>query len=293
MRSKRVYALYLLGLAVLWFFVGTMVVEFRIFPYDQFLKPAFNEWRALLQRREAPRSLAASNLWGRVQERPAGVTAHEPKLSSEGLTFFTSAVPSGAVLVEPSGEVAHVWRRRFSEVWPSPAHIEDPASDEAIVWRRARLLGDGSMVVIFAAEGVTPYGYGLAKLDKNSQVLWKAPLRAHHDLRVRGDGTIYALTHRFRNTERRPVSGARFYPEQVLEDFIVELSPTGEVRREISILDAIAESPFRGMLRPTAPTGTCCTRTPSRSYPSLSRPITASPSRGRCWSPSGTSTCLG
>ena len=35
---------------------------------------------------------------------------------------------------------------------------------------------------------------GLVKLDRNSNVLWRTHARAHHDLEVLPNGTIYVLT---------------------------------------------------------------------------------------------------
>jgi hypothetical protein len=87
-------------------------------------------------------------------------------------------------------------------------------------------------------------GFGLIKIDRDSQLVWANGLRAHHDLEVTPAGEIYVLTRRGdvlpRIDPRRPV----------LEDSIAVLGPDGELRRSVSLLEALERSEFRGLWTP-------------------------------------------
>src|SRR5438045_2310179 len=52
---------------------------------------------------------------------------------------------------------------------------------------------NGDLLVVFHGLEKMTHGYGLAKLDKDSNVLWKYAANAHHDVDVGEDGTVYAL----------------------------------------------------------------------------------------------------
>ena len=83
---------------------------------------------------------------------------------------------------------------------------------------------NGDLLVVYEAVGDTPYGYGIVKLDKNSNILWRYFGRAHHDIDVGPDGRIYALTH---DIVDFPADFGRLATPR-LEDNLVVLSPDGE-----------------------------------------------------------------
>lgn len=80
------------------------------------------------------------------------------------------------------------------------------------------------------------------KLDRDSNVIWANRNRAHHDLEVLDDGTIYVLTRKARVMPRIHET------EPILEDFIAELSPEGETRRQISLIECFENSEFENIL---------------------------------------------
>jgi hypothetical protein len=137
----------------------------------------------------------------------------------------------------------HQWHKPFYEVWPEPAHIIVPAPEERIYWRSARPLPDGGLPAIYEGINQSPYGGGMVKVDKNSNLIWKLSLNAHHDFDVDADGNIYVLTHRF---ESEPVAR--------INDYITILSPNGEEIETYSILDGFRKSEFSKWL-PDEPEG--------------------------------------
>src|SRR3546814_11180571 len=71
--------------------------------------------------------------------------------------------------------------------------------DSFMHWNRTRLMPNGDLIVQFETYGDTPWGYGIARLDKDSNVVWRYLGRSHHDFDIAEDGSIYTLTHEMRN----------------------------------------------------------------------------------------------
>jgi len=101
------------------------------------------------------------------------------------------------------------------------------------------------VLAIYVANGDTPYGYGLIKVDKDSKLLWSVPERTHHDIWVDEEGTIYALGHEILD-ELPP--GLNFIKTPYIDDYILIISPDGKVLDRIRILEALYNSDYRNEL---------------------------------------------
>jgi hypothetical protein len=88
-------------------------------------------------------------------------------------------------------------------------------------------------------------GYGLAKLDRDSQVIWKYAEKCHHDVEVGEDGVIYAITNEILETAP---AGLERIPTPWMADMVHVISPEGQTLKKISILDAIKDSPYAPLL---------------------------------------------
>ena len=95
--------------------------------------------------------------------------------------------------------------------------------------------------MIYAAAGDTPWGYGMVKLDRDSNVIWSYLAHTHHDFDVAPDGRILALTNAF-SADR--LDGMGKLDEPYLEDFVVVLSPDGKELKKVSLTRALASSRF-------------------------------------------------
>jgi hypothetical protein len=102
-------------------------------------------------------------------------------------------------------------------------------------WRRAYLLENGDVLAIFE-------GFGLIKVDKDSNLLWTAANQAHHDLAFGPGGEIYLLTRKAHVVPRLGVS------TPVLEDFVVVLDAEGRELRRVSLLECLESSEFANLL---------------------------------------------
>jgi len=158
-----------------------------------------------------------------------GVTVYDADRAYNGLNLYTSGHAPEAVLMDMGGKVLHTWRYEFAAVWPERvAHFEQP---NAQYWRRVHLYDNGDLLAIFA-------GFGLIKLDKNSNLLWTYSKACHHDLFVTDEGTIYTLIRK-----ARQIPGVQD-GRRVLDDYIVILDGDGTELRRVSIYGALKRSAY-------------------------------------------------
>jgi hypothetical protein len=235
---------FLLSLALLCFVAGAMVVLSEVFPYP-WLRDAYIGGKAAMEKQEQSADRYRTDFWYPERTSAKGVTIYDEARSQPGFTLYVSGHATGAFLVDMRGEVVHEWHLPFSAVWGEGAAVRDPQPDGFICWRKAVLFPNGDLLAIYVAAGDSPWGYGIVKLDKDSNVIWKYLQQAHHDLDVAEDGRIYALTHEIRfNTY--PDFGQLQVPR--IDDFVVVLSPDGRQERKVPVIDALIGSPYSRLL---------------------------------------------
>jgi Arylsulfotransferase (ASST) len=141
--------------------------------------------------------------------------------------------------------VVRRWHLPFSGVLAQSQSARAAVPDDEVIVRQAQLLADGDLVAVYERPNQTPYGWGLVRFDPEGRLRWGAIEHLHHDFDVGPDGRTYTLGHEIR-TERRanlaPVDAPFF------DEFLVILSPDGEVLERISIFNAFARSPYRNAL---------------------------------------------
>ena len=242
-----------LAIAFLSFLLGSGTSYLNLPPGN-----AFNDaWRAaeaLYVQQSSFQTPYDSNLWQPVSHDFAGVGRHAPAATDSGYTLFTAGNLQAARLIDMDGNIAHEWQLPYSTVWPEAAHLSQQPADEFIAWRKATAFPNGDLLTLYIAEGITPWGMGMVKVDKDSNLLWKSPIKAHHDFDVGPDGRIYVLTHEIRNDG---IPGLPRIETPFLDDRVVVLDADGNVLKEIGILEAFIGSPWQDFLRsvPRSPIG--------------------------------------
>jgi hypothetical protein len=227
----------LLGLLVLGCLLGAAIMYFQL-PSGEFLAKAFAGASAWYQRgRSSLPSLPRDVEDSAVQE----VTVDDAEKTWDGFTLYSTSGGARATLIDMRGTVVHRWELPFSHAWPDPPHVAEPLPDEKIHWFRCHLYPNGDLLAIYHADGDTPYGYGLVKLDKDSKLLWAYPGRVHHDLDVDEDGNIYTLVQKL---ESKPPSGLAFVAAHYIADFLIVLSPEGKELDNIPLAEAFVNSPY-------------------------------------------------
>ena len=96
----------------------------------------------------------------------SGITRHDPHKAYQGYNLYTDD-RTQALLMDMAGNIVHRWT--FPGI---------PGK-----WEYAVLLSGGEIVALCV-------GKVLARLKKDSTVVWVRPIRPHHDIAVLGDGTF-------------------------------------------------------------------------------------------------------
>ena len=180
-----------------------------------------------------------------LPENSSPIVRHEVGRAQPGLNLVTAATSSSADLVSMDGRVVYSWRLPFSEAWPNPAHVKGYRKDALFYWRRAHLFPNGDLLVVYESPDLSPHGMGLAKIDRDSNLLWKLAARARHDVAVDDDGFIYILNTAI-SSDRYPdlpMISPPFFKEAV-----VKISPDGKVVARWPIIDAFLNSSFAPVL---------------------------------------------
>ncbi|EPC00832.1 hypothetical protein L861_13660 [Litchfieldella anticariensis FP35 = DSM 16096] len=231
------------ALMLLVFIAGALLTVSETFPGPQ-IERAYEGGMALYRQYTQYQDVYAGDIWRDERRSEKGVTIHEPGLAQDGLTLYTSGNAPAAYLIDMNGDVVHEWRRPFSEIWQEGVgSIEKPRPDEFVHMRNARALPNGDLIALYEGNGDTPYGYGVVKLDRDSNVIWSYPGRTHHQLDIAPDGKIYVLTHEVVDDEVDVLG-----KQPRLEDFLVVLSPDGEELQKTRLLTTLGQSKYARML---------------------------------------------
>jgi hypothetical protein len=225
------------------YLLGAAVMFFRL-PSSGFLNKAFEGSEALKERLLTGGINPAGPPPARLGE------IDKPDKTFDGFTLCTFAAHDRpnhhAFLFDMNGRVVHQWAKPFSHVWPRPAHVRTPVNDEHVNFFGSYLFPNGDLLVSYYSQSDWAYGYGLIKLDKDSQLLWSYPARVHHDFDVAEDGTIYAIKHEIVN---QMPPGLERIPTPCLVDYLVTLSADGkEIRPPVSLLELLRDSPYATLL---------------------------------------------
>ncbi|MCT7373690.1 arylsulfotransferase family protein [Chelativorans salis] len=245
--DKLFYAAFIAGLAILIFLFGSFLTIAGYFPGPQ-ISRAYEGGKALYARYNETKNVYGTDLWYPERRKDKGVTVKREQLMQAGPTVYMSGSEPTVYLIDADGNVLHSWTKQFSEIWsadPDAGWMPEPQPDSHVYIRRAHVFPNGDVVAIYEGAGDTPYGYGVVKLDRNSEVIWSYPGRAHHQFDIGPDGRIYVLTHEFVEDD---VGGFAHLDKPRLEDFLVVLSPDGEELKKIRLFTALADSEFRQTL---------------------------------------------
>jgi hypothetical protein len=232
-------AAFCVGLVLLGFVAGSFVMV-REGPVSAPIRQAYQGGIALYDKLTSYQKALDTDLWRPARTDQRGVTAYDPALAQNGVTLYTSGHDQRAYLIDMQGNVLHQWAMPFSQLWDKTAAVKKPQPDDHIYIEKARVFPNGDLLALYVAVGDTPWGYGLAKLDSNSNVIWKYLAHTHHDFDLDGAGNIYVLTHEISS---KPLPGFDYLRPPRIDDYLVKLSPNGNVLRKVWLTGALARSP--------------------------------------------------
>jgi hypothetical protein len=143
----------------------------------------------------------------------SGVTKYDRERSFEGLNLFNPRNLSRAYLMDMEGKVLHSWARR---------------TDEDDGWQHVELCENGDLLAIVKDRM-------LIRLNENSDLVWSVRMRFHHDVALAENQDIYSL---IREDDFIPYGDSSL---PILNDYVVVLSPEGEIKRKISLFQVMKE----------------------------------------------------
>ncbi|MFO0389240.1 MAG: arylsulfotransferase family protein [Alphaproteobacteria bacterium] len=230
---------FIISFLILSFLSGAILTYFKYFPY-QLINKSELAYIANKQKNKAFEDAKKSTLV-KKNTRPMSVL----KKNYDGYVLYTPH-RTMALLIDKQGNELHRWQMSFNEAWKDGApHVNKPLPDTFVLWYGLHVYPNGDLLATYHGRIDTPYGYGLVKLDKNSNLLWKIDDNFHHKIEVQPDGTIYALSQKIKVPQ---ISGMEFHDTLIQEDFFVILDPSGNELKRISLLEALANSDFRDEL---------------------------------------------
>lgn len=229
------------GCAVFVFAFGIAVGRYEVFPHRVLVgaEEAANDWRKhyLHYLKIKPHKFLK-----RARYDGKGVTIHDKEKSWPGVTFVTGVFDDavGMSLYDNDGTLLHRWEVAFNRIWSSADHLSDGiAPDEwGVDVHGAKLYPNGDVVFNFEFKG-------LARIDKNSQPIWSLAHETHHSVYEDAQGDLWVPGRRLHS---EPVDEFPLLKPPITEDLILQVSPTGEIKREISVLGVIYGSDKEALL---------------------------------------------
>jgi hypothetical protein len=249
-RSRLALAIVIsvMGSVVLAFILGAGVMFFQIPPYE-FLAKGFLGGRAWYEQSLAATQTRDQDLSGSTN----GIDKFDKTFDGFTLCAFATlnADNTQAFLLDMKRQIKHRWGVKFSQIWPNPKHVQGPVQDMLVCFFSCHLYPSGDLLVVLHGVQQVAVGYGLIKLDRDSNVIWSLPANIHHDVDVAPDGTIYAIEHHVVNSMP---SGLQFIPTPCLIDHVIALTPDGQQKgKPISVLEAFRDTPYAELLASLEP----------------------------------------
>ena len=159
-----------------------------------------------------------------------------------------------AWVVDRDGTVVHSWEVDLDALWADADHLQgrtDPMFYKPV---GMRLLPDGSLIVAFMNSLAFPYGAGLARIDRDGNVVWRRHDHSHHWFTIDEAGTVYTPGHYWVEPPLRigdtyatvPCDGGR-----MLIDNIQVIDAEGELAEVIPLYEMLVADGYGALVQGT------------------------------------------
>ncbi|MGI9291784.1 MAG: arylsulfotransferase family protein [Gammaproteobacteria bacterium] len=175
-----------------------------------------------------------------MRQEGDGVSRYQPEMTQPGVTLLSGMWEEelGVKMVSLEGVLLHEWRMSFNKTWPVADHLyaQPHDWDSTIHGMVAQSNGD----LIFNFEHL-----GIVSIDACSEENWKIASKAHHIVHKAYDGNLwYSDSRKYTSPNKKfPWLRVPFH-----EDTLVEITPEGEILREISLLEVLYDSGWENVL---------------------------------------------
>ncbi len=163
-----------------------------------------------------------------------------------------------AVIMKRDGTLAHAYPYRPDELatkrtidLPYGEIMHDDAKDTSVFGLAP--LPNGDLIIVYDFDGTTPYGGGIARMDKNGHLLWYRRDYSDHWPKITPENEILDISHNIgpgRVHVPLPQGPAQSFvcPRGMLIDVVRVLDFDGRVKEEIPVFEALFASPYRSRL---------------------------------------------
>lgn len=161
-----------------------------------------------------------------------------------GLTLVSGMAADrrmAATVVDANGKPVHRWQIDLFDLWPDRSHLPaslQPKERPGTLIHGTVLLPNGDLVFNFER-------LGLIRLDICGSVVWRLPYRTHHSI-YRDESGNFWVPGQITRTE--PSDALPNYRPPFEDYTVLEISPAGEILREISVFDLLIANGRRGLL---------------------------------------------
>lgn len=216
---------------------GVAVGRYRIFPFEllrSVADPAMT----------AARELAGESWYFREIRDPALRSLNDSDRAHPGLNMVVRVGRDERMWVEVmdmSGNVLHAWETDWHALWPEAEHVPERVRPKPGTGRYAHgavILKSGD--VVFNFEHL-----GMIRVARDGEVVWRLPYRTHHSLEVGPNGNLWASGQRL---VREVKENFPDRPPPYDEHTILEVSPDGEILRELSVPDILHENGYEALV---------------------------------------------
>jgi hypothetical protein len=180
--------------------------------------------------------------WFPDRFKRSGLLKSDPERAQPGYTLYTVASDLSAHLVDMNGREVHKWFVPFDVAVPGSSR--SITSFFGLAVRQIEggyLYPNGDILLIYEVRTVGRPGTPVVKLDKDSHVIWRSEVGAHHAIEVVGD-KIYALTGERQRPQQRDSRQKRGWGVPYSGEHVSILDSDGNTLSTHSIMEAIANT---------------------------------------------------
>ena len=251
-RELRVARFAFVGSCVFFAFLGGFALShFHWGPYA-FFDEALDEARAAVHpakghhhEHPAKHDFEGAVAWNAAEEKLADAGAGR----GDDVVLLTSYWPEhgwkpGIRVIDRGGRVLHSRPVDVPAIWPTPpatAFTHPTVHDAEPYVHGTWLFPDGD--ALLNVEYL-----GLARLDPRGDVVWKLDRQTHHAIHRCDDGNFWVCEARWVTAQDEALHRFPGLVPPFVEDRVIEVSPHGDVLKEISVLELLFASEYRNLL---------------------------------------------
>jgi hypothetical protein len=227
------------------FIYGMAVSEYKIFPYQQVKYVQNYVQDSLFEVKDAglgmvTKTIPTAHLF-KPRHEGSDVVHFDKDSAVPGLTLISSFFDRSIEirLITLDGEIVNRWPINVFDIWDNFDHLHNIKNAPKTSWNAIlngiMILPDGSVVFNL---------FGLVKLDRCGNIVWKVPKFAHHSIEPAVDGGFWVGGKNYIGSKSKHPPIKTPYEE----DTILKISSDGSIVREISVLDIFWKNNLLGVL---------------------------------------------